>query len=120
LGYNHSFNRDFKLPHQPHFYYCENEVTETNNGIIQGALMESLHKAFRGLKKDIPLLFLTAIKRTALVQNMSEISKGAIQPNAQPGDIRFVDLNADGVIMRMTVHRSAIPSRILPWDGACK
>ena len=33
-----------------------------------------------------------------MFQNQAELTKGATQSNAQPGDIRFVDVNGDGKI----------------------
>ncbi|MEY4885845.1 MAG: hypothetical protein RL151_1154, partial [Bacteroidota bacterium] len=37
-------------------------------------------------------------KTDGLFQNAADIAKHASQPGAQPGDIRFVDINGDGVI----------------------
>jgi TonB-linked SusC/RagA family outer membrane protein len=37
-------------------------------------------------------------KTNGIFQNASEVSEGATQPNAAPGDIRFVDIHKDGVI----------------------
>ena len=33
-----------------------------------------------------------------IFQNQSDVDINATQPNAQPGDIRFVDVNGDGVV----------------------
>jgi outer membrane receptor protein involved in Fe transport len=52
-------------------------------------------------KTDI-LSLLLRWKTDGIFQNWSEVEAG-IQPKAQPGDVRFVDMNNDGVIMTMTV-----------------
>jgi hypothetical protein len=98
LGYNHTFSRNFKLTTNLTFTTAKNEVTETNNGIIQSGYYGNPSQSITRFEKGFTPGYFYGYKTDGLYQNMAEISKGAVQPNAQPGDIRFVDINSDGVI----------------------
>ena len=91
----------------PNFTFQTNEVTRINNseGIIHGSgpLHADQTEAYRA-QVGFPIGYFWGLQSNGLFQNQSEIdnhknSQGqVIQPNARPGDMRFVDQNDDGVI----------------------
>ncbi|WP_302608081.1 TonB-dependent receptor [uncultured Bacteroides sp.] len=50
------------------------------------------------LAKDYPINVFYGYVTDGIFQNQSEVNAHAVQPGAEPGDIRFRDLNNDGVI----------------------
>lgn len=50
------------------------------------------------LAKDYPINVFYSYVTDGIFQNQSEVNTHAVQPGAEPGDIRFRDLNNDGVI----------------------
>lgn len=50
------------------------------------------------LAKDYPINVFYGYVTDGIFQNQSEVNTHAVQPGAEPGDIRFSDLNNDGVI----------------------
>ena len=50
------------------------------------------------LAKDYPINVFYVYVTDGIFQNQSEVNTHAVQPGAEPGDIRFRDLNNDGVI----------------------
>jgi len=50
------------------------------------------------LQKDYPINVFYGYVTDGIFQNVQEVEAHAIQPGAEPGDIRFKDLNNDGVI----------------------
>lgn len=50
------------------------------------------------LAKDYPINVFYGYVTDGIFQNRSEVNTHAVQPGAEPGDIRFRDLNNDGVI----------------------
>lgn len=50
------------------------------------------------LTKDYPINVFYGYVTDGIFQNQSEVNTHAVQPGAEPGDIRFRDLNNDGVI----------------------
>ncbi len=95
FNYNVSFNAS----------YNENEVTAINNaeGVILGAGFSTYGTVSRAAI-GFPIAYFWGLQTDGLFQNEAEVENytnsagNLIQPNASPGDIRFVDLNGDGVI----------------------
>ncbi len=87
------------------FSYNQNEVTAINNaeGVLVGAGF-STYGAVSRAAIGFPVGYFWGLQTDGLFQNEGEIESyvnadgGLIQPNASPGDIKFVDLNNDGVI----------------------
>ncbi|GEP98945.1 SusC/RagA family TonB-linked outer membrane protein [Chitinophaga cymbidii] len=97
LGGNISFNRNtvLEVPNQDGILHPEyNNVLSSN--------MDEYYLAQTGF----PIGYFFGLKTAGIFQNQQEIesyrSKNGtqIQPSARPGDVRFVDLNDDGVIDR--------------------
>ena len=100
--------KGFSYSITPNVTFQKNKVTKINNpeGIIHGpngTLHADQTEAYRA-QVGYPIGYFWGLKSNGLFQNQSEIdnyknAEGAvIQPNAKPGDMRFVDQNGDGVI----------------------
>lgn len=95
FNYNVNFNAS----------YNQNEVTAINNaeGVLFGAGFSTYGTVSRA-EVGFPIAYFWGLRTDGLFQNEAEIENytnsagGLIQPDASPGDIRFVDLNGDGVI----------------------
>ena len=91
IGINGAFNR--------------NEITEIGNSekVINGASW-ALAGAVTRSEEGFPIAYFWGYKTAGIFQNQNDIfshinSDGQLlQENAQPGDVRFVDVNGDGVI----------------------
>jgi TonB-linked SusC/RagA family outer membrane protein len=86
-----------------------NEVTEvpTEDGIVHGLtnmLYDNAGEFYHRARTGYPIGYFWGWKTDGIFQNEEEVqsytdSEGnLIQPNARPGDLRYVDLNNDGVI----------------------
>ncbi|MBS0029142.1 SusC/RagA family TonB-linked outer membrane protein [Chitinophaga sp. 22321] len=95
IGGNISFNKNIvvDIPNK------EGVLHPSYNGVL-ASNMDEYYRAQNGM----PIGYFYGLKTTGIFQNKAEIdaytSKGGqkIQPDAQPGDARFADLNGDGVI----------------------
>ncbi len=87
------------------FSYNQNEVTAINNaeGVLIGAGFSTYGTVSRAAV-GFPIGYFWGLQTDGLFQNAGEVENyvnaegDLIQPNAAPGDIRFVDLNNDGMI----------------------
>ncbi len=98
LSYNENLGRDAKFSTYVNFTTAKNEVTETNNGFITGGNYGIPSQSITRFEKGFTPGYFYGYKTDGLFQNVNEIESHASQPNAQPGDIRFVDINKDGKI----------------------
>ncbi|NJO03351.1 MAG: TonB-dependent receptor [Bacteroidia bacterium] len=104
LNYQKSIN-DLNLSAGINFAYNKNEVTEINNaeGVLVGAGF-STYGAVSRAQVGFPIAYFWGFKTNGLFQTQQEVESYVnndgqlIQPNAAPGDIRFVDVNQDGQI----------------------
>jgi hypothetical protein len=108
LNWNDHSGRDFTYGINVNMSYNQNEVTRIANseGIIHGpsnVLSQSTGEFFR-VQVGYPVGYFWGYKTAGVFQNQADIDawrqagNGIIQPNVQPGDLKFVDLNHDGVI----------------------
>jgi TonB-dependent starch-binding outer membrane protein SusC len=98
LGYTETFNKSFKLSTNITFTTAKNLVTETNNGLITGGYYGIPTYTVTRFEKGFTPGYFYGYQTNGLFQNVADIAKSPGQPNAQPGDIRFVDVNNDGKI----------------------
>lgn len=98
LGYNDNFTKDFKFGTNITFTTAKNEVTETNQGLISGGNYGIPNQSVTRFEKGFTPGYFYGYKTAGLFQNQAEINNSPKQDNAQPGDIKFVDVNGDGVI----------------------
>jgi TonB-dependent starch-binding outer membrane protein SusC len=98
LGYSDNLSRNFQINTNITFTTAKNEVTETNNGLITGGTYGIPSQSITRFEKGYTPGYFYGFKTDGLFQNAGDIAKSALQENAQPGDIRFVDMNGDGKI----------------------
>lgn len=85
--------------------YNQNEMTKIGNedGFLQGASWAVAGPVTRA-EEGLPIGYFWGYKTDGIFQNQAEIfahidNEGfPLQPNAVPGDVKFVDVNGDGVI----------------------
>ncbi|GAB2547522.1 SusC/RagA family TonB-linked outer membrane protein [Rufibacter soli] len=89
LGYNIGLNGSIN----------KNKVISINNaeGILQGANFTTYGVASRS-QEGLPVGYFYGYKTAGIFQNQSEVEAQTLQPNAVPGDVRFLDLNKDGAL----------------------
>ena len=100
LGYSDDFGDNVSFGTSISFTTADNMVTEIANGdkYIWGAGYGIPYKNLTQFREgESPGIF-WGYKTDGIFQNYSEISAHATQPNAQPGDIRFVDVDGNGLI----------------------
>jgi TonB-dependent starch-binding outer membrane protein SusC len=101
LGYRTNFGEDWTLSVNGNLSFNENEVTRIANaeGVIHGdpnLLFQGIDELNR-VEVGQPIGYFYGLKTAGIFQNASEVAAG-VQPNAQPGDVRFVDLDGNGKI----------------------
>jgi hypothetical protein len=106
LGYQHSFGK-LNFSASGNVAYLKNEVTfvASDADFIKGeASFQSMDEVTR-IKVGQSYNSFYWYKTAGIFQNMDEINNyknpngtAPIQPNAKPGDFRWVDLNGDGAI----------------------
>ena len=85
--------------------YNDNRVTEVPNDIIHGwggSLWDNSQEYYR-TQTGFPLGYYWMLKTDGIFQNEADVKnytkdEEMIQPNALPGDLRYVDQNKDGII----------------------
>lgn len=98
LGFSDNIARKFRINTNVTFTAAKNEVTETNNGLINGGYYGIPSQNVTRFEKGFTPGYFFGFQTDGLFQNTGDIAKSALQENAQPGDIRFVDINGDGKI----------------------
>lgn len=107
LGWNDKFG-DFNYSVQGNVAFNKNKVTRIANseGIIHGedhVLSQGTSEMYRA-QVGYPLAYFYGYKTAGIFQNEAEVNAyvnkdgKAIIPGAQPGDVKFVDVDGDGVI----------------------
>lgn len=80
----------------------KNKVTATNSDgtarILGGGYFNGQSQTVTVFEKGYTPAYFYGYQTNGLFQNAAEIAAAPKQPGAQPGDIRFVDTNGDGVI----------------------
>lgn len=94
--YRKSFG-DFQYSISGNFATLDNEFLDLGGGqpIVDGQV--NVTNVTR-IDEGIPIGSFWGYRMDGIFQNQGEVDAHADQPNAEPGDIRFVDLNGDGVI----------------------
>lgn len=98
LGYTDMIGKNLKLNTYVTFTTAKNLVTETNNGLITGGYYGIPSQSITRFEKGYTPGYFYGWKTNGLFQNANDIKNSPTQPGAQPGDIRFVDVNNDGII----------------------
>ncbi len=102
LSFSDNITKDFRINSAVTFTTSTNLVTATNDDgsakIFGGYYFNGQSQSVTVFEKGQTPGYFYGYKTDGLFQNASDIAKAATQTGAKPGDIRFVDVNGDGVI----------------------
>ncbi|MGM0580402.1 MAG: SusC/RagA family TonB-linked outer membrane protein [Bacteroidota bacterium] len=100
LGYGTTNKTGFNFNVDYNITYLKNEVLSVPEGLDfqNGAQFGVGGVTATRLEPGFPIGYFIGYETDGIFQNQSEIDAGPEQRNAQPGDIRFVDQDGDGVI----------------------
>ncbi len=102
LSFTETFGRAFKLNTSLNFTTAKNEVTATNSDgsakIFGGYYFNGQSQSVTVFEKGFTPGYFYGYKTAGLFQTAAEVVASPSQPGAQPGDIRYVDMNKDGAI----------------------
>ena len=100
LSYNTTIGKEFNVSTNVNFTTSDNEVLEINNGdkYIWGAGYGIPYTPIVRFEEGYSPGYFFGYKTDGIFQTQSEVNSHATQNGAAPGDIRFVDVNADGII----------------------
>jgi TonB-linked SusC/RagA family outer membrane protein len=118
LGYNDKIGKDLKIGTNFTLTHAKNKVTETNNGILNEGGYGIPTQTVTRFEEGYTPGYFYGYKTVGLFQNQTEITNSPTQANAQPGDIKFADLNGDNVIDAndRTKIGDPFPSVTLGWN----
>ncbi|MEJ1223552.1 SusC/RagA family TonB-linked outer membrane protein [Sediminicola sp. 1XM1-17] len=101
IGHNSDGSKDFSWGINYNVTFLQNEVLSVNNsvgfipgggfGVGQGDLPSRM-------EAGKPIGYFIGLQTDGIFQNQAEIDAYGAQPNAAPGDIKFVDVNGDGIV----------------------
>ncbi len=102
LNYNESIGKNFKFNTAFTFTTSTNQVTATNDDgtakIFGGNYFNGQSQSVTVFEKGFTPGYFYGYKTAGLFQNAADVAASPKQAGAQPGDIKYVDVNADGVI----------------------
>lgn len=103
LNYNHKFNDNWSLSANYNITRVKGEVTAINGEVIpEGGEFSVGQLAPARMELGMPIGYFYGLQADGIFQNQAEAdahpSQIALGANAQPGDIRYRDVNGDGVI----------------------
>lgn len=100
LTYTDTFFNDLKVNTSFNFTTSENTVEEIKNGdkFIWGSGYGIPYTLLTRFEEGYSPGYFFGYQTDGIFQNQAEVNAHALQDGAQPGDIRYVDVNGDGVI----------------------
>jgi TonB-linked SusC/RagA family outer membrane protein len=103
ITYKDQIGEDFKFKAFYNVTFIKNEVTKINGTeFLQGGAFGVGQLPPVRMQEGEPLGYFYGYQTDGIFQNQDEVnahpSQSALGANAQPGDLRFVDVNGDGVI----------------------
>lgn len=100
IGYRESISEDFDFNVNYNFTTLDNNVTFVGNstGIIEGGGFGVGQEPPSRMEAGFPIGYFYGYQTDGLFQTQADVDSHAIQANAAPGDLRFVDTNGDGII----------------------
>lgn len=122
LGYNEIIRKAVKVNTSLTFTTSKNEVTATNDDgtakIRGGGYFNGQSQNVTVFEKGQTPGYFYGYKTDGLFQTAADVAKSATQTGAQPGDIRFVDINGDGVInaLDQTKIGDPFPTFTMGWN----
>lgn len=99
LNFKHNFSDDFRMGVGYNLTTVKNKALQVNNaaGFIPGGLF-NLNQSTSRFQTGLPIGVFFGLQTDGIFQNQAEIDAHATQPNAQPGDLRYVDVDGDGIV----------------------
>ena len=122
LGYNNKAGNNLKVSTSLTFTTVKNQVTATNEEgtarITGGGYFNGQSQTVSVFEKGKSPYYYYGYKTLGLFQTVGEIAASPAQPGAQPGDIKYADLNSDGVIdsKDQTQIGNPFPKFTLGWN----
>ena len=122
LSYNERIAKSFSFNTSFTFTTSTNLVTATNSDgtaiITGGSYFNGQSQTATRFQKGFTPGYFYGFKTDGLFQTSEDISKSATQTGAQPGDIRYVDVNGDGVISDLdkTKIGDPFPQFTMGWN----
>jgi TonB-dependent starch-binding outer membrane protein SusC len=100
LTYNDSFSENFNISNNFSFTTSTNTVEKISNGdkYIEGAGYGIPYTTLTRFEEGFSPGYFYGYKTDGVFQNQSEVDAHATQDGAQPGDIRYVDVDGNGRI----------------------
>ncbi len=100
IGYQNQITDDFNFNATFNITYLNNEVTSVagENGFVTGGSFGVGQDPPARMEVGQPIGYFYGLETDGIFQNQQEVNAHADQPNAAPGDLRYVDQNNDGVI----------------------
>ncbi len=104
IGYQDNLSENFKFKINYNLTTLQNEVLEVNNstGFLEGGSFGVGQPPPSRMEVGQPIGYFYGYQTNGLFQNQAEVnahpSQIALGANAAPGDIRYVDINGDGVL----------------------
>jgi TonB-linked SusC/RagA family outer membrane protein len=101
IGYNETFNDNFKMNARFNLTTIDNEVISVSDGVeflVGGGFGIGQDPPAR-MESGFPLGYFRGFKTAGIFQNEAQVENSpTINDNVRPGDLIFVDINNDGVI----------------------
>ena len=114
LGYDRSFNKDFRFSASANVSFLRNQVTllgtapvgdDEDPRFLPGQRWGPQGIEITRITEGLPIGYFYGYQTNGIFQSMDEVyghtggeSGDTLQPDAVPGDFKFVDVNGDGVI----------------------
>ena len=104
IDYKNKFSENFSMSVGYNVTFLKNEVLAVNNGIgyIEGGSFGAGQQAPSRMEVGQPIGYFYGYKTDGIFQNQSEVdahpSQLSLGADASPGDLRFVDVNGDGIL----------------------
>lgn len=100
IGYKEIVSDDFSFNLNFNFTTLQNEVlyVGSETGVLFGGSFGVGQEPPSRMEKGFPIGYFYGYKTDGIFQNQSAVNNHATQTNASPGDLRFVDVNNDGII----------------------
>ncbi len=122
LGYTETVGKSLKVNTSLTFTTAKNEVTATNSDgtakILGGYYFNGQSQSVTVFEKGFTPGYFYGFKTMGLFQTPAEVAASPTQAGAQAGDIRFADINGDGVISSadQTKIGDPFPEFTLGWS----
>ena len=99
LNFKYAFSENISIGLGYNLTSIKNKALEVNNaaGFISGGLF-GLNQSTSRFQTGLPIGVFYGLKTDGVFQNQAQVDAHAAQAGAQPGDLRYVDVDGDGVV----------------------